>query len=183
MKMRLAVLVCALAAAVPALCQERDPDLPQMRQGLDKGCPQSSAFAQTSSTSADDFIELHRVHCFLNCPLYTVRVYGDGRLVWHGDKAVTSMGDAAAKIDVGQANALISNALQLGFGSLCDEYVMQAFDGSTSAMSLSISGQVKTVTDTSPSNVPRWFYKLQQQIQSLDPVQNWIGAKQAAKSK
>ncbi|MDW5265645.1 MULTISPECIES: DUF6438 domain-containing protein [Acidobacteriaceae] len=144
----------------------------------DEGCPETSLFAESASISGDDFIEVHRMHCSTNCPLYTVRVYGDGRLAWHGDKAVSSMGDATARVDAGQAQTLIANARQLGFGGLCDEYVMRAFDGSVSITSLRIGGRVKTVANAAPSNAPSWLYKLDEQIAALNAVQNLIGVKQ-----
>lgn len=91
---------------------------------------------------------------------------------------MSSMGDATASVDAGQAQALIANARRLGFGGLCDEYVARAFDGSGSITSLSIGGRVKTVANTGPSNAPSWLYKLDEQIAALKAVQNLIGVKQ-----
>jgi len=53
----------------------------------DKGCPEKSLFAESVSISGEDFIEVHQLPSYSNGPVYTVRVYGDGRLVWHGRKS------------------------------------------------------------------------------------------------
>jgi hypothetical protein len=144
----------------------------------DKGCPEKSLFMESVSISGEDFIEVHQLPSYSNGPVYTVRVYGDGRLVWHGEKVVSSVGDASENVDVAQARALIVNARQLGFGGLCDEYVMRGFDGGRSVSTLRIAGQVKVVINTGPSDAPPWLYKLQEQIAALDSVKKLIGVKQ-----
>jgi len=111
----------------------------------DRGCPEKSLFAESAFLSGEDFIEVHQLPSYSNGPVYTVRVYGDGRLVWHGEKVVSSMGDAWETVNVAQAKALIVDARQLGFGGLCDEYVMRGFDGAISVTTLKIGGQVKVV--------------------------------------
>jgi hypothetical protein len=144
----------------------------------DNGCPETSLFDPTPSITGNDFIEVYRIRCYSNCPLYTVRIYADGRLVWHGDKAVSSIGDATARVDAAQTQALIANARQLGFGSLCNYYAMRAFDGLLSVTTVSIGGRVKTVVNEAPSDAPSWLYKLDSQIAALNDVQHLIGVRQ-----
>ena len=69
-------------------------------------------------------------------------------------------------------------ARELGYGGLCDEYVMGAFDGGISLTKVSIGGQTKTVANQGPSNAPPWLYKLQEEVAALPPVQKLIGSKQ-----
>jgi hypothetical protein len=144
----------------------------------DKGCPEKSLFAENVSISDEDFLEVHQLPSYSNGPVYTVRLYGDGRLVWHGEKVVNSVGDASDNINVAQAKALIAEARHRGFGGLCDEYVMRGFDGGISVTTLRIGGQVKVVSNAGPSNAPSWLYKLQGQIAALNSVSKLIGVKQ-----
>jgi hypothetical protein len=144
----------------------------------DKGCPQKSLFPENVTVSGDDFIEVHQLPSYGNGPVYIARVYGDGRLAWHGEKTVLSIGDASASVNAVQAKALIENARRLGFGSLCDEYAMRMLDGGISVTTLSIGGQVKVVTNPGPSDAPSWLYKLNEQIASFDSVQKLIGVRQ-----
>lgn len=172
MKTACVLLPSALVMTVSASGQVTQPGFG------DKGCPSASVLSQTASISPEDYIEIQRTKCFTNCPLYEVRLYGDGRLVWHGNRAVKSMGDATATIEAGQAQALINKALKSGFGGLCDEYVMRGFDGTFSTTLLRVGGEIKTVADDAPSNAPVWLRRLGIEVEALDAVQNLIGPKQ-----
>lgn len=169
MKIVALLMVTALSIGSPALCQTSKRGFP------DKGCPEADLFADAVTVSADDYIEVQKIRCFIKCPLYTVRVYGDGRVAWHGDQAVASIGDAATRVSAEQARTLISTARQLGFGSLCDEYAMRAFDGPISSTSLRIGNQLKIVANEAPSNAPSWLYDLDKRVADLDAVRNLIG--------
>ena len=143
----------------------------------DKGCPARSLFANDGKITGDDFIEMHHLQSYAIAPVYIVRIYGDGRLVWHGEAKVESIGEASGIVGAVQAKALIEHARQRGFGGLCDEYVMRALDGSISVTTLSIGGQVKVVASTGTSDAPLWLYKLSDEIAALEPVQQLIGTK------
>ena len=170
---KLAVLIlCALTTPFLASGQAPKPGYG------DVGCSEKDLFVEKVNVSADDFIEVHQIHCFTKCPLYTVRVYGDGRIAWHGDKAVAFIGDAASRVSAEQAQSLIMSARKLGFGALCDTYVMRAFDGSASSTSLRIGDAVKIVSNQAPSNAPSWLYGLEKQIADLDTVRGLIGPEQ-----
>ncbi len=144
----------------------------------DKGCSNKPLFDQNVPITGDDYIEVHRFQSYARSPVYTVRIYGDGRVVWHGETAVSVVGDAYESSDAAQAKPLIAKARDLGFGGLCDEYVMRAFDGGISVTKVSIGGQTKTVENQGPSNAPPWLYKLHEEVATLSPVQKLIGAKQ-----
>jgi hypothetical protein len=131
-------------------------------------------FAEAPRIAADDYIEMQRVRCSLQftfCPLYTVRIYGDGRLVWHGEKDVSAMGNATSSVDAGEAQAIVAKALKWGFGSACDDYVGRSGDGPASVMTLKIGSQVKTVHEVEPSNAPGGLYWLRRRIDLLDAVE------------
>ena len=172
MKAKTFVIVSVAVTAFSALGQIPKPGFP------DKGCPEKSLFANDVNISGDDFIEVHHLQSYARAPVYTVRIYGDGRLVWHGEAAVRSVGDATGSVNAAQAKALIADARRLGFGGLCDEYVMRMTDGPRSVTTLRIGGQVKVVTNTAPSSAPSWLYKLDEQIAAFDSVQKLIGVKQ-----
>jgi hypothetical protein len=144
----------------------------------DKGCSNDPLLARNTLINGDAYIEVHQFQSYSRSPVYTVRVYGDGRVVWHGETAVSVVGDASETADAAQAKALIAKARDLGFGGLCDEYVMRGFDGGISLTKLSIGGQTKTVANQGPSNAPPWLYKLHQEVAALSPVKKLIGTKQ-----
>ena len=141
----------------------------------DKGCSAKPLFAQNTPISDDDFIEVHQLQSYSRSPVYTVRMYGDGRVVWHGETAVHVVGDASENADPARAKALIARARDLGFGDLCDEYVTRAFDGGITLTKVRIGGGTKTVANQGPSNAPPWLYKLQEAVEACYPVQKLIG--------
>ncbi len=143
----------------------------------DKGCPEKPLFTGVVTVSGRDFIEVHQLPSYGNGPVYTVRIYGDGGLVWRGEAKVQFIGEASGSVEAVQAKALIAHARQLGFGGLCNEYVMRALDGPRSVTRLSIGGEIKEVTNTGPSNAPSWLYRLADETAVLEPVQKLIGTK------
>ena len=81
----------------------------------DKGCSNKPVFAQDMLIAGDDYIEVRQFQSYSRSPVYTVRVYGDGRVVWHGETAVRVVGDASESADAARAKALIAEARELGF--------------------------------------------------------------------
>lgn len=65
--------------------------------------------------TADDSIELARGPCFGACPVYTVTIYGDGRVVFRGERFVTQSGEHTRTIDAAAAAALFAEADSIGF--------------------------------------------------------------------
>ena len=167
--------IALLAVALTALSASSQVPTPGFG---DKGCSNNPLFPLNIPITGDDYIELHQLQSYSRSPVYTVRVYGDGRVAWHGETAVSVVGEASAASDAARAKALIAKARGLGFGGLCDEYVMRAFDGGISVTKVSIGGQTKTVANQAPSNAPPWLYKLHEEVAALSPVQKLIGAKQ-----
>jgi hypothetical protein len=60
----------------------------------DKGCSNKPLFTQNIPITGEDYIEVHQLQSYSRSPVYTVRVYGDGRVDWHGETAVSVLGDA-----------------------------------------------------------------------------------------
>ena len=54
----------------------------------DKGCSNKPLFDQNVPITGDDYIEVHRFQSYARSPVYTVRIYGDGR--WCGMEKLLS---------------------------------------------------------------------------------------------
>lgn len=65
-----------------------------------------------------DSIAMTRGPCFGACPMYTVTVYGDGRVVFRGDRFVAQTGEHTRTIDRAQAAALFATADSIGYFDL-----------------------------------------------------------------
>src|SRR6266699_137929 len=83
-------------------------------------CP-APAGAQdpVEQVSSSDFVQLQRTQCYGTCPSYTVRIQGDGRGVWSGERYVKETGGRGATVDPSQAVKLIEDFRTHGFWQLC----------------------------------------------------------------
>jgi Domain of unknown function (DUF6438)/Ankyrin repeats (3 copies)/Ankyrin repeat len=120
-----------------------------------EGCPAVVPPSDGSTVAtATDFIELKRTACAEGCPAYTVRIGGDGRVAWVGERFVEMKGSAAAGIDVIKARELMQRIAGQGFGMFCARYSQGASDGATTFITLSIAGKSKRVQDTGRAAPP-----------------------------
>ncbi len=79
-----------------------------------------SSFSQTASLWRTDFVELQRTSCEGPCPVYSVRIYADGHVLWNGRNAVKVHGDATTRVAPAQARKLIEQFRNGGFWDLRD---------------------------------------------------------------
>src|SRR5277367_2735093 len=81
---------------------------PPVPRPVREGCPAVVPPSDSSTVAtAADFIELKRTACAEGCPAYTVRIGGDGRVAWMGERFVEMKGSAAEVIDVIAARELM----------------------------------------------------------------------------
>jgi Domain of unknown function (DUF6438)/Ankyrin repeats (3 copies)/Ankyrin repeat len=113
-----------------------------------EGCPAPVPPNDGSTVAtAADFIELKRTACAEGCPAYTVRVGGDGRVTWVGDRFVAVTGSASAVVDTIAARELMQRISGQGFGMFCTRYTQGAADAASTVITLSIAGKRKQVED------------------------------------
>lgn len=68
--------------------------------------------------TASDHISMTRGPCFGACPIYTVTVWGDGRVRFEGDRFVAQTGEHTKTVDPEAVAALFAAADSLGFHRL-----------------------------------------------------------------
>ena len=148
------ILLClVIACELEAQTTRRGP-APGMR-AVREGCPAVVPPSDGSTVAtAADFIELKRATCAEGCPAYTVRVGGDGRVAWVGDRFVEVKGSAAGVIDVLAARELMQRISGQGFGMFCARYSVGPSDGASTVITLSIAGRSKRVQDTGGAAPP-----------------------------
>lgn len=107
--------------------------------------------AQSAEIPSDVKIVLDRSDCFTWCPVYTLTIYGDGRVAFLGVENVKVVGEATGKIDPEGLGRLLERFEVLRFFELRDTYSPRA--GCTRArtdmpivtVTLSLRGRVKQV--------------------------------------
>ncbi len=135
-------------------------------------CPASDATAPISAVQGKDFVELQRTACCGTCPIYTVRLYADGKLIWHGEKFVSLIGEATGRITAEEATAILQNARKEGFWSLCAGYTVGVTDQPTTLTSLSIDSDVKKVSEYGHTAPPS-LHALGVQIDTITDRLGW----------
>ena len=132
--------------------QVRRPPAPRPAR---EGCPAPVPPSDSSTVAtAADFIELKRTACAEGCPAYTVRIGGDGRVAWVGERFVEVKGSATAVVDVIPARELMQRISGQGFGMFCTRYSQGTGDGAETVITLSIAGRVKRVQDVGGAAPP-----------------------------
>jgi hypothetical protein len=130
----------------PARRLSGTPNIPFQPQPVASGCPNAAASSPPpDAVQPADFVELQRTPCFGACPVYTVRIRGDGQVNWQQ----LSLGPAGATATVSPAEvrALLEKLRTNGFWSLCSSYSVGATDGDTVITTVHIGGHEKRVSD------------------------------------
>jgi hypothetical protein len=119
-----------------------------------------------------EFVELQRTRCFGPCPVYTVRICADGRVLWHGATNVELRGDAESHVPAADARKLIEQFRAKGFWTLPAEYPPLATDFPGEITTVSIGPDTKHVADNA-GNPPAWLLELDNEIDSLADTHRW----------
>ncbi len=70
------------------------------------GCPAYGvASPPDGPLGPGDYVELQRGPCFGSCPVYSLRIYADGRVNWKGEQNVQVAGEQTAAVPVAGARA------------------------------------------------------------------------------
>ena len=78
-------------------------------------CAGSAEPTAAPAPTASDQLSMTRGPCFGACPMYTVTVWGDGRVQFVGDRFVEETGDHSAVVDPARVAALFAYADSIGF--------------------------------------------------------------------
>jgi len=138
------------------------------------GCPSlSGAVPPNQPLSADDYIELERTACFGTCPVYSVRIYADGKIVWHGNSYVNSRGAMTTQVGSRESRALIDKLKAAGFWGLCNSYSQMVSDFPTTLTRLHIGNAEKQVSNYANS-APTWLQDFEIAIDAFADTHRWI---------
>lgn len=138
------------------------------------GCPTETIPASLSGVSGPtDYVELQRGRCFGSCPVYSVRIYRDGRVAWNGNQFVQAVGQRATNIAPEAASGLIDKFGTSGFWGLCDRYARMVTDLSATLTTVHVANAEKSVSDYADA-APDWLRELNTTVDKLADVYSWI---------
>lgn len=121
-------------------------------------------------------IVLQRSGCFGTCPIYSVEIAGDGRVLYNGERFVAVLGKHRRTIPPAEVRALYDSFRRADFFWLLDDYRAPIFDGPLYSVSLTYDGHSKTVIDYlgGAIGMPHDVIDLEDLIDKTANTQRWI---------
>ena len=118
-------------------------------------------------------ITLERTACFGTCPIYSLTISGDGKVVYTGENYVTVTSTQTGQISPVTFKELVDEFYKINYFSLQDEYTANITDMPTTITSLTINGKTKKIEDY--FNAPEELKKLEQKIDEVANSKQWVG--------
>ncbi len=117
-------------------------------------------------------ITLKRTACYGFCPVYTLTIYGDGRIVYEGEACVGVTGRQTAQISPDDVKALVDEFYRIDYFSLKDEYRAPETDLPTTITSITVDGRSKEVLDYVAGPVE--LKELEDRIDEVAGSEKWV---------
>lgn len=92
------------------------------------GCPARLTGGVIPSDLSSVEIQLRRTGCYGSCPVYSVHLYGDGRVEYRGDLYVSALGIRKYRVAPSTVAGLTRRFFEKGFFSFCASYRQPATD-------------------------------------------------------
>jgi hypothetical protein len=125
----------------------------------------------------EDFvIQLERTACFGKCPVYSLKIKGDGTVIYSGVQFVKMTGIQEAKISMEAINQLLMEFEKAGYFSLNDSYTKFGKSDMPSAnTSISLGGQTKAIKHyLGDLSAPKQLTALEDKIDEIVNSAQWI---------
>ncbi|HEC43179.1 hypothetical protein LCGC14_2877740 [marine sediment metagenome] len=120
----------------------------------------------SSKFTADKLlIEMEKTSCYGQCPVYTVKIDGDGNGLFKGVENTDYVGLFTFRISTDELSRLISSFEEVGFYDLEDRYYKNVTDLPTVYLTYRKEGKEKRIMDY--YGAPQALKSLEKKIQSL----------------
>ena len=121
-------------------------------------------------------ITLERGACYGSYPIYSLTIYGDGKIVYKGDMFVKVVGKVVTKISKEKVKKLIEAFYKINYFSLKDKYNAHSItDCPSTETSITINGQTKTVYHYHGDfSAPEELTKLEDKIDKIVNSKRWV---------
>ncbi|MCX6350893.1 MAG: DUF6438 domain-containing protein [Bacteroidetes bacterium] len=107
----------------------------------------ANTFAVNLPKKAKPMFAMERTRCFGACPAYTIEIYKNGLVKYHGIADVKKMGNYTKKLKCKEVNALKKEFKAAKFFEFKDEYTAHVTDLPTTYISFNYHGKSKKIKD------------------------------------
>jgi len=122
-------------------------------------------------------ITLQRTACYGSCPIYTVTLFGDGRVQYEGETFVQAKGKRSSHITPAQVQALLEDFRRADFFSALPQYVAGVTDMPSENITFHYNGKTRGVDLYAPgmAGAPDSIANLPTLIDETAGTAKWIG--------
>lgn len=137
------------------------------------GCPTRPVGGPPPPEVAIVEIQLRRTACRGSCPAYTIHLFRNGRVEYHGDLHVSVLGARSYRIEPSAFTELAKRFYEKGFFNFCSSYRMKATDMPSDETTIHLGNIVKTVF-VYGDKAPEGLEDLQKQIEQTANVARFV---------
>lgn len=139
------------------------------------GCPARPVGGPPPAEIGNVEIQLRRTACYGSCPAYTVHLFGDGRVEYHGDRYVSTLGARHYRVDPSAVTELAKKFYESGFFNFCASYREMGTDFSSDETTIHLGNIVKTVY-VYGGKAPEGLQELQKQIEQTANIGKFVAS-------
>jgi hypothetical protein len=135
--------------------------------------------ASTIPSTIDDLsnvtIGMERNMCMGTCPVYSLEIFGNGTVVYNGERFVNVTGKQISSIPEDEVKEVVEQFYNINYFSLNDTFdKVVKTDQPTVITSISINGTFKSVFDNLGAIAPEGLRVLENKIDEITNSSKWI---------
>ncbi len=157
------------------------PVIATVRERIDEQESPSREIAMPTAPLHDMTVTLRRSACFGTCPVYTVRISGDGHVTYTGDAFVKTKGKHEYTIQTPAVAQLFDDIRAKNLWSLREHYAAGVTDMPTVTIEIRVGLSTHKIVDYMGRwvGMPRAVNDIQAQIDRIADTARWIGKPQS----
>ncbi|HEX5978242.1 MAG TPA: DUF6438 domain-containing protein [Nitrososphaeraceae archaeon] len=135
--------------------------------------------APTSPSTISDLsnitIGMERNMCMGTCPVYSLEIFGNGTLVYNGERFVNVTGRQISSIPEDEVKELVEEFYKINYFSLNDTFdKIVKTDQPTVITSININGTFKSIFDNLGAIAPEGLRLLENRIDEITNSSKWV---------
>jgi hypothetical protein len=120
-------------------------------------------------------IRLQRNMCLGTCPVYSLEIFGNGTVVYNGERFVNVTGQQISNIPQEKVRKLVEEFYKINYFSFKDAYnEIVITDQPTVSTSINMSGIYKSVFDNHGAIAPEGLRLLENKIDEITNSSKWL---------
>jgi len=125
----------------------------------DKKDASATDMKQSSNSTESLFVSMKKTPCYGRCPIYEVKIYQSGKVIYDGKRFVEREGVYSGKLSKEQMEKIAAKAREIGYFDLEDEYNSPVTDFPSTYTTVNLDGKSKTIKNRVGGPLPLKAYE------------------------